>query len=341
MEQKNVLDVSWETIFKSSIAIVLLYIIFLIKSVLIWFLFALIISVMLEPLFDFFQKRRIPRVISVVIVYLLIFGLISFLIYLTVPFFVSEINQFSQIFPQYFENIAPPLRSLGVQAFQNIENFVDFLSKNLTSIATNVFRAASAIFGGILSTLFVFTLAIFLSLEEKPIEKSLILLFPKRYEAYILDLWQRCRNRVSGWFLARVVGSVFVGVFVYISLFIFKTKYPLTLSLLAGVLDFIPVIGPVFIGFLIFLVVSLENFVRAIFVLIVFILIQQIESNIVLPLLMKKFIDLSPVLVILALTIGGILWGMWGAILAIPFFGILSEFLGDLLKKRREEAKMV
>lgn len=341
MEQKNILDVSWETIFKSSIAIILLYIIFLIKNVLVWFLFALIISVMLGPLFDFFQKRKIPRVISVVIVYLLIFGLISFLIYLSVPLFVSEINQFSQIFPQYFEKIAPPLRSLGVQAFQNIENFIDFLSKNLTSIATNVFKAASAIFGGILSTLFVFTLAIFLSLEEKPIEKSLILLFPKRYEAYVLDLWQRCRNRVSGWFLARVVGSVFVGVFVYISLFIFKTKYPLTLSLLAGVLDFIPVIGPVFVGFLIFLVVSLENIVRAIFVLIVFILIQQIESNIVLPLLMKRFIDLSPVLVILALTIGGILWGVWGGILAIPFFGILSEFIGDLLKKRREEAKMV
>ncbi len=341
MEQKNVLDVSWETIFKTSIAIVLLYIFFLIKNVLIWFLFAIIISVMLEPLFDFFQKRKIPRVISVVIVYILIFGLISFLIYLSVPLFVSEINQFSQIFPQYFEKIAPPLRSLGVQAFQNIENFVDFLSKNLSSIATNVFKAASAIFGGILSTLFVFTLAVFLSLEDKPIEKSLILLFPKKYEAYILDLWRRCRNRVSGWFLARVVGSVFVGIFVYISLLIFKTKYSFTLSLLAGVLDFIPVIGPIFVGFLIFLVVALENFVRAIFVLIVFILIHQIEGNIVTPLLMKKFVDLSPVLVILALTIGGILWGFWGAILAIPFFGILSEFLGYLLKKRREEAKII
>src|SRR4030042_4158167 len=179
MEQKNILDVSWETIFKISVAVVLLYIFYLIKSVLIWFIFALIISVMLEPLFDFFQKRKIPRVISVVIVYILIFGLISFSIYITVPLFVSEINQFSQIFPQYFEKIAPPLRSLGVQAFQSIENFVDFLSKNLESIATNVFKAASAIFGGILSTFFVFSLAVFLSLEDKPIETSLILIFPK------------------------------------------------------------------------------------------------------------------------------------------------------------------
>ena len=341
MEQKNVLDVSWETIFKTSIAIVSLYIIYLIKNVLIWFLFALIISVMLEPLFEFFQKRKIPRVISVVIVYLLIFGLISFLIYLSVPLFVSEIDQFSQIFPQYFEKIAPPLRSLGVQAFQNIENFIDFLSKNLQSIATNVFKAASAIFGGILSTLFVFSLALFLSLEEKPIEKSLILLFPKKYEAYILDLWHRCRNRVSGWFLARVVGSVFVGIFVYISLFILKTKYSFTFSLLAAVFDFVPVIGPIFVGFLIFLVVVLESAVRAIFVLIIFVLIHQIEGNIIFPLLTKRFVDLSPVLVILSLTIGGILWGIWGAILAIPLFGMLYEFLGDLLKKRREEGEVI
>lgn len=341
MENEQKLDISWETIFKISIAVVSLYLIYLIRSVLVWFLFSLIISVMLEPLFDFFQKRKIPRIISVIIVYLLIFGLISFLIYLSIPLFVSEINQFSQIFPDYFEKIAPPLRSLGVQAFKDIENFVDFLSKNLGSIATNVLKAASAIFGGILSTFFVLSLAIFMSLEEKPIEKTLILLFPKKYEAYILDLWQRCRNRVSGWFISRILGSVFVGVLSYISLFIFKAKYPLSLSLLAGAFDFVPVIGPIIIGTLIFLIVALDNFMRAIFILIVFILIHQIEGNIIFPILTKKFTDLSPVLVLLALTIGGILWGIWGAILAIPLFGILYEFLRDLLKKRREEAEIV
>jgi predicted PurR-regulated permease PerM len=341
MEQKNVLDVSWETIFKISISAICLYFVYLVKDVLIWFIFAVIISIMLEPLFDFFQKRKIPRVASVLVIYLLIFGIISFLIYLTIPLFVSEIRQFAQIFPQYFEKIAPPLKSLGVQAFQNIENFVDFLSKNLESIATNVFKAASAIFGGILSTFFVFSIAIFMSLEDKPIEKTLILLFPKKYEAYILDLWKRCRNQVSGWFLSRVLGSLFVGILTYISLLIFKTEYPLSLGLLAAALDFVPIIGPIFMGSLIFLIVGLDNLVRAIFVLIIFILVQQIENNIILPFLTKKFTDLSPVLVIMALTVGGILWGIWGAILAIPFFGILYEFLGDLLKKRREEAKVL
>ncbi len=341
MEQKNVLDISWETIFKISISAICLYLIYVVKDVLIWFIFAVIISIMLDPLFDFFQKRRIPRVASVVIVYLLIFGIISLLIYLTIPLFVSEIRQFGQIFPEYFEKIAPPLRVLGLQAFRNVENFVEFLSQNLEAIATNVFRAVSAIFGGVLSTFFVFSLAIFMSLEEKPIEKTLILLFPKKYESYILDLWRRCRNQVSGWFLSRVLGSLFVGILVYISLSIFKTEYSLSLSLLAAALDFVPVIGPIFMGAIIFLIVGLDNLVRAVFVLIIFIIIQQIENNIILPVLTKKFTDLSPVLVIMALTIGGILWGIWGAILAIPFFGILYEFLRDLLRKRREEAEVL
>lgn len=341
MEQKNVLDVSWETIFKISISAVCLYLIYLVKDVLIWFIFAVIISVMLDPLFDFFQKIKIPRVISIILSYFLIFIIISLLIYFTVPLFISEIRQFAQIFPQYFEKITPPLRMLGLKAFQDVENFIEFLSKNLEGIVTNVLKADSAIFGGILSTFFVFSIAIFMSLEDKPIEKTLILLFPKKYEVYILDLWKRCRNQVSGWFLSRVLGSLFVGILTYISLLIFKTEYPLSLSLLAAALDFVPVIGPIFMGALIFLIVGLDNLVRAIFVLIIFILIQQIENNIILPVLTKKFTNLSPVLVIMALTVGGILWGIWGAILAIPFFGILYEFLRDLLRKKREEAEVL
>lgn len=341
MENEQRLDISWETIFKISIAVVSLYLIYLIRSVLVWFIFAVIISVMLDPIFDFLKKKKIPRVISVIIVYLLIFGTLSFLIYLAVPLFVSEMKRFAQGLPDYFEKIAPPLKMLGFNAFQDVENFVAFLSNNLQSIATNVLKAASAIFGGVLSTFFVISLAIFLSLEDKPIEKTLMIIFPKKYEAYVLDLWKRCRDRVSGWFLSRVLGAIFVGFLSYISLLIFKAKYPLILAFFAGIIDIIPVIGPIFAGVLIFLVVSLNSLASGLFALVAFILIQMIENNIILPFLTKRFVDLSPVLVLLGLTVGGILWGVWGAILAIPLFGILSEFMRDFLKKRKEEAETV
>jgi predicted PurR-regulated permease PerM len=341
MEQKNTLDVSWETIFKIFVVVVVFYILYSVRNILIWFIFALIISMLVEPILEFLQRKRIPRGVASVFIYLFIFGSISFFVYSTIPVFISEFRQFAQVFPKYFEKIAPPLRGLGFQAFQNLSNFIDFLSQALEKNSANILRTISAIFGGILSTFFVFSVALFLSLEEKPIEKGLVIIFPKKYEAYVLDLWQRAQKRVSGWFLSRILGALLVGLLSFVTFLAFKTRYPFSLALMAGIFDFIPVIGPLIVGILIFVIASLESFTKAILVIIVFILIHQIESNVVFPFLAKRFVDLPPVVVIFALTIGGVLWGFWGAILAIPLFGILSEFFKDFLKKRRSEETVV
>jgi predicted PurR-regulated permease PerM len=338
MREEKLLDISWESILKILVAVVLLYIIYLIQDVLIWFIFAVITSVLFEPLIDFLQRRRIPRMFSVIIVYLVIFGILGFSIYLIVPILTSEIQQLVKILPQYFEKIAPPLRALGFRAFENIEEFTNLLNKSLEGVASTVFGAVAAIFGGALATFSIFSIALFLSLEEKPIERTLRLIFPKKYEDSLLEVWMRCRGKISGWFLSRILGSIFVGVLSYIAFLVFNTKYPFSLGLLSGILNFLPIVGPVITGTAIFVVTFLQDFWRAIFVLIVFILIQQIENNILLPALTKKLAGLPPVLILLALTIGGILWGIWGAVLAIPFFGILFEFFKEFLQKRKEKA---
>ncbi len=178
-------------------------------------------------------------------------------------------------------------------------------------------------------------------MEEKPIEKSLSLLFPKKYEAYILSLWHRCQTKVNGWFFSRILGALFVGLISYLTFLLFNTKYPFSLGLLAGVTNFVPIVGPLIAGIIIFLVVLIDNFWKAVFVLLVFILIQQLESNILTPILTRKFVGLPPALVLVALAIGGTLWGFLGAVLAIPLFGILFEFIKDFLKKKQEEKTVV
>lgn len=341
MNSERILDISWGTILKIFIAILCFYVLYQIRDILVWFIFALIISVLFNPAIDFLQKRKIPRVISTIFVYVWIFGIISLLVYATAPLFISETQYFSQIFPQYFEKISPFLKGLGIQAFENIESFINLLGKTLERMAGNIFNALFAIFGGIFSTVFVLTIAIFLSLEEKAVERGISLLFPKKYEVYALSLWSRCQRKVSGWFLSRILGCLFVGLACYLAFLLLNTKYPFSLGLLAGVFNFIPIIGPIVSGATIFIVISLENFLRAIFVLIIFILIQQIENNILLPVLTKKFVGLSPALVLIALAIGGTLWGFLGAVLAIPLFGILFEFLRDFLKKKKAEKEKV
>jgi len=341
MNNNRVLDISWGTILKIGIGILGFYILYLIRDILVWFIFALIISILFNPAIDFLQRKRIPRVISVIFVYLFVFGLLSFLIYLISPLFISEIQHFSQVFPQYFEKISPPLKGLGVRAFENLESFMNILGGTLEKMTANIFNTLFSIFGGIFSTIFVLTIAIFLSLEEKSVERALSLLFPKKYEAYALSLWGKCQKKVSGWFLSRILGCAFVGLLCYIAFLLFNTKYPFSLAMLAGVANFIPIVGPIVSGVVIFLIASLDNFLRGIFVLLIFILIQQIENNILMPVLTKKFIGLSPTLVLLSLAIGGALWGILGAILAIPLFGILFEFLRDFLKKKKEEKAVV
>jgi len=341
MNEDRVLDISWGTILKISVAFLFFYIVYLVRDILIWFIFALIISVLFNPAINFLKKIKIPRVLAVIFVYVAFFGILGLVIYWTAPIFVSEIQQFSQLFPQYFEKIAPPLRELGIEAFESMESFTQAIGIMLQKASSDILNALAIIFGGIGSTIFILAIALFLSLEEEGVEKVIGLLSPKKYESFILFLWEKSQRKVSGWFGSRILTSLFVGVAVFITLYLFNVNYSLSLALLAGILDFIPIIGPIFAGLVAFVFVALDSWLKAIFVLIAFILIQQIEGNILSPILTKKFVGLPPVLVLISLSVGAKLLGILGAILAIPLAGILFEFLRDFLKKKKEEKAVV
>lgn len=326
---------------KLAVASLVLYVLFLVKDILILVLFGIIISVLFDPVIDRLQRAHIPRPLAAVGVYLAIFGLMALALYATAPFFVNEVQRFVGSFPEYFEVLSPTLRGLGVAAFADSQALVDTLLGDVQRMSTNILSALAVVFGGIFSTLFVITIAVFLSVEERSMERSIGLLFPKKYEAFALDLWARSQQKVSGWFLSRVISSLFVGAATYLSLALFEVQYPLSLGVLSFFTNFIPIVGPLVMGLLIAMIVALDSFLKAIFVVLAFVLIQQIEGNILTPLLSKRFMGVPPVLVLISLAVGGELWGVMGAILAIPLFGILFEFLRDFLKKRKEEAPVV
>ena len=343
MDREKFLDISWGSIFKIFIAFVIFYIVYMVKDILIWFIFALIISILFSPAIDFFRKFRIPRSLAVIFVYVVFFGLLGLSLYLTIPMLVGEIQQFSQLFPQYFERIAPPLKGLGVEAFENIESFTAALGILLQKASSDILSALGIFFGGMGSMIFVLTVALFLSLEEGSIEKVVALLAPKKHENFVLAVWERAQTKVAGWFGSRILTCLFVGIAVFIMLhFFFGVKYSFAIALLAGVLDFIPIVGPFAAGAVAFLVVALDSWLKGLFVLVGFFLIQQIEGSILSPVLTKKFVGLPPVLVLVSLSIGGQLLGMLGAILAIPLAGILFEFIRDYLRRKKlEQAEMI
>jgi predicted PurR-regulated permease PerM len=341
MDNGKTLDISWGTIFKIFLAVISFYIFYQIRNILVWLVFALIISILFSPVVNLLRKLKIPRGLAVFFVYIGFFGVLTLIVYFTIPMFISEFKQFSQILPQYFEKISPPLKGLKIQAFQDIESFINSLGDILNTLTTNIINILFVIFGGIFATIFILTLSLFLSLDEKIVERSIILFFPKKYETKVIMIWERCQQKVSNWFFTRVIACLFVGFTSFLAFLIFNTPYPFSLGLVSGLLNFIPVVGPIITGIFLIIIVGLENISKAVFVLIAFALIQQVENNILTPFISKKLVGLPPVLVLLSLSIGGILWGFSGAILAIPLAGILYEFLREFLEKRKSEKPVV
>jgi predicted PurR-regulated permease PerM len=339
MAQEQILDISWKTIIKIFMSIFIFYIIYLAREIALWFLFALAISILLDPAINFLRRIHIPRIISILIVYLSIFGILGLLIYITAPIFISEIRQFAQYLPGYFEQVSPFLRQFGIDTVQNFDDFTSMLSSNLQQSSRSIINALMVFFGGVAAAISILTMAFFLSLEEKGVEKFILLLSPAKYEEQIANIFEKVQKKVAGWFAARLLACLFVGIASYIVFFIFGIKYAFVLALISGFLNFIPYIGPwiTTVLLIVLIAISTGSWMIILYVLIAITAVQEIENKLLTPLLMKRMTDIPPVLVLVSLLLGAKIFGFLGMIFAVPVFGIIYETIKEFLEKRREE----
>lgn len=333
-----VLHMDWQTVAKMALLVVCLYLTFILKDIIIWFVFALVISILFNFSIDSLQKKKVPRIVSAAFLYLGFFFLLGFFIYKTAPILLFEIQDFMTSLPVYLKKISPFFEKLGVDSFKNTKTFMDTIQKSLNTAGGSFGNGLASIFGGAASTALVVTMAFFISLERQFVEKIFSAFSPPQYREYLFGLWRRSKKKVSGWFVTRLIGIVFIGLGVYVILMILDVKYAFILSLIAGVLDLLPFIGPLVAAVVLFAVVALNSFPQAIFVVIAFLILQQIENHILFPIIFKKLIGLPPVLVLAAFAIGAELWGGAGAILGIPLAGVVYEIIKDyLIKRQRKE----
>jgi len=181
-----------------------------------------------------------------------------------------------------------------------------------------------------------------MSVEEKGVAKFLRLISPKEYEKYVIDLWTRVQKKIGLWMQGQLILMGIVFLIVLVSLSVLKIflgdqiQNVLLIALIAGLMEFIPVIGT-FVTTIIAFVFSFISggFGVALLVVILFTLIHQIEAHIIYPAVMKKIIGIPPMLVIISLIAGIELAGFVGIILSIPISVLIVEFIDD--KARRDE----
>ncbi len=338
--EKNILDISWETLFKIGVFIALMYFFYIIRDLIIWFILALIIAVIIEPILKILKRAHIPRIVGAILIYTFLFVGIGLFLYLTIPFVISEVFNFSKTapkeIPSLLEKISPILKPFGFEISKNLKNILDIAQDKLVKSGGNIFNSLSSLFGGALALIFTIFVAIFLSLEEDVIEKILRIFTPRKYEDYIANLWERSQQKVVGWFLIRIIGVVFVGSLSFLLFYFSKVNYPVLLSLIGGLFDFVPIIGPTTAALIILGMGSLGGLTKGLLALLFYGIVELLENIIIFPVLSQRIIKISPVLVLVALFIGGKIWGILGAVLAVPLIAILYEVMKDFFKERKD-----
>lgn len=333
------INISTLTIVKILLIFLILYFVYLIREVVAILFVALVFASAVDPSVDWLQKRKIPRGVSILFIYFTLFIVISFTIYLIIPPIAEQIAELSANFPRYFDRLISSYSTIKDYSIQhglldNIKESLGTISSNLQSTAAGVFTTVSNIFGGIFSFFLVLIITFYMVVEESAIKKLVWSIAPTKHQPYIMQLINRMQKKMGLWLRGQLILSLVIFILTYVGLLILGVKYALVLALIAGLTEFIPYLGPILGAIPAVFLAFTQSPMLAVFVIILFIIIQQIENNILVPKIMQKTVGLNPIVSISVLMIGFKLAGVIGAVLSIPVATAISVFIKDLFDSK-------
>lgn len=337
MNDLKKIDISTGIIFRTILIILGIWFLYLVREIIAIFFIAIILAAAMEPGVNWMHRKKIPRSLGIFLIYTVLFSLIGLLFYFIIPVIISQFSDLTNSFPVYFEKINHLLG--GLKNYTSSHNInvgesgaLDF-NNGLGQLSQGIFSTTIGVFTGFLSTIFVLSLAFYLTVREDGMKKFIVMVTPIKHEEYVISLFERMKTKIGRWLLGQLFLILIVSILVFLMLSILKVPYALILAIVAGVLEIVPFIGPIIGGTLATAVGFLVSPATGFTVLIVFIIVQQMEGHIITPQVMRKVVGLNPIAVILALLIGFKLGGVIGAILAIPIATAIAVMAGDLMNK--------
>lgn len=334
-DRKITFDISYTAFLKIILVAVLFLVLYLVREIILMMFVAIVIASGIDPWIDFLQKRKIPRWVSTLFIFLLLVGILILIIYVLIPPISEQIQQLIQTLPQYFEALS---QELGRENLNLLKTETQDIGEVVSSVTSRVGKAAvgtfSNIIGGVISLIVILVLAFYFVVEEDNFKKFIRSITPLRHRPYIDNLVGRLQLQIGKWFRGQLTLGIVVGTFVFIGLKILGVKYALVLALLAGILEIVPYIGPVLSAIPAVLLGLAQSPFLALLIILLYIIIQQLENHFLVPKIMEKVVGLNPLVVILVLLVGAKLAGVLGAILAVPVATAVHVFATDIFEKK-------
>ncbi len=346
---KNItVNITGGTIIKSVLVLLLFYVLYQLRDPVLVVLTSVVIAAAIDPVAKRFAKYKVPRIPAVLLVYVAFLAILAALFSLFLPPLLNETAGFLSSLPQYIETVSAwdPLQNSaffrdGVLTDElsvfSIKEVIADLKEVASGLKGGFLSVLAGIFGGVFSFVLIIVLSFYLAVQENGVREFLRLITPIRHRSYIDDLWRRSQYKIGLWTQGQLLLIILIGVLTYLGLTILGVPYALLLAIVAGVLELIPIFGPV-IAAIPAVLLALAGGISfadpgvtsAAAVILFYVLIQQFENHLIYPLVVRKVVGVPPILVIIALIIGWELAGFLGIILAVPFAAALMEFAHDL-----------
>ncbi|WP_066504969.1 AI-2E family transporter [Abyssisolibacter fermentans] len=319
----------------------------IVKDIIYTIIISITIAYILNPIVNYLESKGLRRITSISIIYLFIAGFIGMLYFIIVPSILEEVTNLLVDFPEYLRQINDKIKTfynlytVNMDSLPggigNIKNIIDnnliaienLVTKNIKNVTDNIATTFSK-----LVVLVLFPVMTFYFLKDKDFfKKNIILLCPKKFRDDLLKI-SRKMNIILGKFVrGQLIVASFIGVASAVDLLILRVKFALIIGLIAGVASIIPYFGPI-IGIIPALFFALlDSTTKAIWVIITFVIIQQIEGDVLSPRIVGNSVGLHPIVVMVVLLIGGGIFGVIGMLLSVPATVFIKIILNYSIEK--------
>jgi predicted PurR-regulated permease PerM len=332
-------------------ALLLAIIVLHVRTEIRWLFAALFLALAMNPAVDRVESLRIrghrifPRWLAILVVYVLVLALFVFLILQVVPPIIREFEHLGSKVPGYVHDFRQWANQN--QQFQELNhkyNITLTLSQQASTIPSKLGGAASdiqtitvSILEHLLAAITILALTFFLLLDGRQQGERLL----SRMPAENATRWRRIATRIAGvvksYVSVNLVLAIAAGVFTWLSLELLGVDLAVTMGVIVGFLDLVPLIGFTVGGFFVAIVAAFHNFPGALIAwMALFLVYQQVQDRVIQPLLYKNAVRVHPAVAIIAILVGGELAGILGALLAIPTAATIGVLIDETLRWRRE-----
>ena len=352
MHEKTIsIKITPRTVMAILIFVAIGWMMFQIKDVLILIICSIIFALAIAPAKRFLERFKIPGPIAVLLIYIFAFLILAFLLFSMIPILLEQFSLFIDSVPSILEFVrgfvdVPTLTS-GANAIADdvaVSEVFEEVSATLTETIKFLGAGIFGLFGGLLNILLFLLLTFLFAVNPRSLDNFIEVITPANYRNYIDNLWSRTKDKIGHWLQGQLVLVFIIGALTFLGLKVLGVPNALFLASLAGIMELIPIFGPIIAAVpALLMALTTGDFKIVLGTLILFIVIQQLENNLIYPLVVTKVVGISSVLIILSIVIGGTLAGFVGIVISVPIAGAIQEFFSDIrtgkFKKLQEDIK--